>query len=133
AATELAAIDAGQKRIRAAADRAVAAAQRGDARAVNAARAEADQAHKAHDDGLAALRATAAAQTTALDAAIAQCAATPELAAYEGCTALAAEQATLTAAIDRLGKRYQAADAAYPADRARIEEASATVALSAIR
>ena len=132
-ATELAAIDAGQKRIRAAAERAVAAAGRGDTRTVNAARAEADQAHKAHTDGLAALRATAASQTSALQAALALCAASPEMTAYEGCVALTAEQATLAATIDALGKRYQAADAAYPADRARIEEASATVALGALR
>jgi hypothetical protein len=34
---------------------------------------------------------------------------------------------------DTLGKRYQAAEAAYPADRARLDEAAATVALGGIR
>ena len=34
--------------------------------------------------------------------------------------ALSPEQAVMAAAIDALAKRYQAAEAAYPADRARL-------------
>lgn len=51
------------------------------------------------------------------------------LAAYAGCVALPAEQALLVQNIEAVASRYQAAEAAYRQDRAKLEEAAATMAL----
>jgi hypothetical protein len=51
------------------------------------------------------------------------------LAAYAGCVALPAEQALLAQNIEAVASRYQAAEAAYRQDRAKLEEAAATMAL----
>lgn len=133
ATAELAGIDAAEKRIHALAERAAGAAARGDGRGVAAAKSEADKARNGLASGLAALRTSAAAQTAAVETAVAQCAANPELAASEACVALAAQQATLAAKIEALTGRYQAAETAYAADRARLEEAAASVALGGLR
>ena len=50
-----------------------------------------------------------------------------------GCVALAAEQTLMTTNIEALTARYQAADAAYAAERAKLEEAAASLALAALR
>ena len=57
------------------------------------------------------------------------CGATPEFAASEPCAKLLAEQATLSKAVGDLTARFAAAETAYLKDRARLEEASATMAL----
>ncbi|MBL8773579.1 MAG: hypothetical protein JNK30_19495 [Phenylobacterium sp.] len=133
ATAELAGIDKAQARIRTLAGQASAAAARGDARGVTSARAEAEKVRKGLAEGLSALRTSAASQTTALEAALTLCGTTPELAAYEGCAALSAEQASMTATIEALGKSYQAAETAWGPERARLEEASAAVALGSLR
>lgn len=51
------------------------------------------------------------------------------LEAYPGCLALPAERALLAKNIEALANRYQAAEAAYRPDRAKLEEAAATMAL----
>lgn len=51
------------------------------------------------------------------------------LAAYEGCQALAAEQALLAQNVAAVTGRYQAAEAAYRLERAKLDEAAATMAL----
>jgi len=58
--------------------------------------------------------------------------ATPDatgLAAHPGCLALPAEQALLAQNIEAVASRHQAAEAAYRQDRAKLEEAAATMAL----
>jgi len=52
-----------------------------------------------------------------------------DLAAYPGCLALPAERALLAKNIEAVANRYQAAEAAYRQDRAKLEEAAATMAL----
>jgi hypothetical protein len=56
-------------------------------------------------------------------------AAGPGLATYEGCVGLTPEQGLLTQNIAALTARYEAAEAAWRQDRARLDEASATMAL----
>jgi len=51
------------------------------------------------------------------------------LAAYAGCLALPAEQALLAQNIEAVAARHQAAETAYRQDRAKLEEAAATMAL----
>jgi len=51
------------------------------------------------------------------------------LAAYAGCLALPAEQVLLAQNIQAVASRHQAAEAAYRQDRAKLEEAAATMAL----
>lgn len=51
------------------------------------------------------------------------------LAAYAGCLALPAEQALLAQNIEAVAARYQAAETAYRPERAKLEEAAATMAL----
>lgn len=163
ALTDLAAIEAAEKRVRDQAARALEAARRGDAARVTAARTEANAAHNSLTEGLAAFRTAAAEQQTAVAAAIALCApgmpapgstASPAipppppvttpmpgapataapagLAAYGGCTALAAEQALLAQNIEAVASRYQAAETAYRQDSPKLEEAAATVALGRV-
>lgn len=132
-----------EAKIRAAAARAVAAARgaesagegqrQGLSLRVAAARRDADAARKALSDGQAKMRTDAEAQTVMVQAAAEACAANEVLAAYAGCVALMAEQALLATNVDALSARYQAADAAYAPERAKLEEAAAALALAALR
>jgi hypothetical protein len=129
AAGDLAAPPKTQARIHTAAQRALDLARKGDAAGAKAAVAQAEAAHDGLAKAQAAFQADQAAQTQAVQAAVDQCAMTPELAAYPACATLTTEQATLTANIQALGKAYDAAAAAWTADRAKLDEASATLAL----
>jgi len=133
AAEELAGIARDEGRIRAAAGRAIEAARQGQASRVTAARTDAERARAALVAGLTAFQTASAAQTAAVAAAMEPCSATPELTTYEGCLALIAEQALLAQNVTALGARYEAAEAAWRQDRPRLDEASATVALGALR
>ena len=133
AAEDLAAIARDEGRIRAAAGRAIEAARQGQAGRVTAARTEAERARAGLVTGLSAFQTASAAQTAAVAAAMEPCSATPELLTYEGCVALIAEQALLAQNVTALGARYEAAEAAWRQDRPRLDEASATVALGALR
>ena len=106
------------------ADRAALSAQ------VGKARTDAEAAYAGLSGGLATFQAQATAQTAAVQAAVDQCTKTPELAGYEGCLTLATEQANLLKAVDAVTKRYAAADQAYRAQRGKLEEAAASVALN---
>ena len=130
-AATLALIARSEGRFQAAAGRAAAAAARGEARGVSAARREADAARAALTQALATFRTEAEAQTAAVAAALAACTETPELAAYPACVALPAEQTLLAANVTAGSQRFEAAEAAYVHDRARLDEAAATIALSA--
>jgi hypothetical protein len=148
AVADLASIETAEKQIRDMAARAMEAARRGDGGRVTAARTDAEAAHKRLADGLASLQTTAAAQTAALEGAAALCApvvaapgltatpaplpppaGSPVLAASEGCLALPAEQALLAQNVTALQARYEATETAYRQDRARLDEAAATMAL----
>jgi len=100
---------------------------------VTAARKEAETAHAVLMDGQAKLRQDTDEQVTAAEAMLETCNASEPLLAYEGCKALEAEHALLLSNLEALAARYQAADAAYGPDRAKLEEASAAVALAAMR
>lgn len=100
---------------------------------VTAARKEAETAHAVLMDGQAKLRQDTDEQVTAAEAMLETCNASEPLLAYEGCKALEAEHTLLLSNLEALAARYQAADAAYGPDRAKLEEASAAVALSALR
>jgi hypothetical protein len=129
-ATELAGIGKAQQRIHDLAARALELAGKGgEAGRVTAARSEADKTHAALAAGLTRLQAGSAETAALVDAALAQCAMVPALADYEGCVALTTEQATMTLNTEALTQRYAAAETAWPADRARLDEASATLAL----
>lgn len=132
-----------EAKIRAAAAQALTAARGADAAAegqrealsgrVAAARRQADAARKAITDGEAKWAADGAAQTAAVQAAVEACAADPLLVTYAGCVALPAEQVLLATNIEALTARYQAADAGYGVERAKLEEAAAALALAALR
>jgi len=132
AAGELAVIAKDEGRIRAAASRAMEAARQGQAGRVTAARTEAERARASLVAGLSAFQTASAAQTAAVAAAMEACS-TPQLTIYEGCVALIAEQALLAQNVSALGARYEAAETAWRQDRPRLDEASATVALGALR
>jgi hypothetical protein len=100
---------------------------------VTAARREAETAHAALMDGQAKLRQETDDQVTSAEAMLETCNASEPLLAYEGCKALEAEHALLLTNLQALAARYQAAEAAYGPDRAKLEEASAAVALAAMR
>lgn len=143
AAPALTAVGEQEAKIRAAAARALAAARGAESAGegqrtgltarVSAARREADAARKVLLDGQAKWRADGEIQTAAIQAAVEACNADEVLAAYAGCVALATEQTLMTTNIEALAARYQAADAAYAAERAKLEEAAASVALAALR
>lgn len=128
-AAELAAIAEAEGRYRTAAGRALEAARRGDGSGVTRRRAEADAAHKGLGERLAAFQAASAALTAQVTTASEACAATPEMTAYAGCVALMAEQATLSGNVEAIGKRFEAAEGVWRQERARLDEAAATVAL----
>ncbi|WP_293906103.1 hypothetical protein [Phenylobacterium sp.] len=138
AAAALAGIGKAQARIHAAAGRALELAGKGASDAerpalaarVLAARNEAEAAHGGLVAGLAALKSQAAERNALVEAAVAQCALAPEFATYPGCVALSAEQAPMATNTDALTQRHAAAEAAWAAERARLDEASATLALS---
>lgn len=98
-------------------------------RQVAGARTEAEAAHADMASRLATFRATSQAQVDAVAQAVLLCAAPPEVAASEPCVKLLAEQTTLTKTVTALTARFAAAEASYQKDRARLEEASATMAL----
>ena len=137
AAAELAGIAKSEARIRALAARiaspgssAIAETQRRNLSTnAQAARVEVEALHDALAAGAAAFRLASAAGAQQLAAAVAQCAADVELAAYAGCTALSAQQAPMAQTTASLGRRYEAAEAVYRQERARLEEASAIIAL----
>ena len=137
AAAELAGIARSEARIRALATKvaspggaAIAETQRRNLSAnVQAARVEVEALHDALTAGSAAFRLASAAGAQQLKTAIAQCAASAELAADAGCTALSAQQASMAQTTASLGRRYEAAEAVYRQERARLEEASAIIAL----
>ncbi len=141
AAADLAAVVKAEKRIRELADQASATAARANAglgeaeraaatRRVAAARTEVEAAHADITSRLATFRAGAQAQTDAVALAQLQCAQTPEFLASEPCVKLAAEQATLAQTVTNLTTRFATAEAGYQKDRAKLEEASATMALT---
>ncbi|HEY0646758.1 hypothetical protein [Phenylobacterium sp.] len=115
------------------ADQAPAARRASLTALVTAARREAETAHAALMDGQAKLRQETDDQVTAAEAMLETCNASEPLLAYEGCKALEAEHALLLTNLQALAARYQAAEAAYGPDRAKLEEASAAVALAAMR
>ncbi len=96
-----------------------------------AARREADAARASLTSALTTFRADAETHTTQLASAMAACAETPALAAHPACLALPAEQTLLTSNVTSLSQRFEAAEVAFARDRARLDEASATIALSA--
>lgn len=143
AAKELAGIDGYEAKIRAASLRGVEAARGADSanesqrqtlsQRVASARRDADNAHNTLVDGQARLRRDTDEQITKVEAMMETCANDERLAVYEGCVALEAEHETLLKNIDALSARYLASDQAYGVERAKLEEASAAVALAALR
>lgn len=143
ATAELTGIGQDEARLRTAATRALEAARGAESASegqrkalsgrVAAARRDADAARDRLMEGQARLAKDADVQVTAAETALESCAATPELVAYPACQALEAEHALLLQNIQALTARYQAADAAFTAERAKLEEASAAVALAALR
>jgi hypothetical protein len=143
AAQDLKAIDGAEAAIRDAAARALEAA-RGAEQApatrraalgaqVTAARKAADTARASLVDGQARLRKDIDEQVTAVESMLETCNGSETLLVYEGCKGLEAEHTLLLSNIDALSARYQKAEASYGADRAKLEEASAAVALAALR
>lgn len=138
-AEDLAAVGKAEKRIHDLAAQATADAAKAGAGQENArlalgrqvanARTEAEAAHADMASRLATFRATSQAQTDAVAQAVLLCATPPEVAAPEPCLKLIAEQATLTKSVADLTARFATAEASYQKDRARLEEASATMAL----
>lgn len=139
AATELAGIARSEARIRALAAKVAGLGggglpevqRRNLSASVQAARSEVETLHDGLASGAAAFRLASAAGTQQLEAALAQCATSVELAAYLGCAALTGQQAPLAQTTATLGRRYEAAEAAYRQERTRLEEASAIIALGA--
>lgn len=130
-----------EARLHAAAQKAQAAAARLDAatpeaqraaatKAITAAQAEANAANALVTAGQETLADTQTGLVAQVDAALASCTADPALAAYAGCAALTTEKATLQKALDALTARYTALETAARAERPRLEEAAATVALA---
>ncbi|WP_293380532.1 hypothetical protein [Phenylobacterium sp. SCN 70-31] len=132
---DLAAVAREEQKIRQASAAAqVAARDGGNAEPrIAAARRNAEAARSALAAARTASASAASTQTAAVEAAVSQCAATPELAAYEGCVALTAEQVTLAQNIAALDARHAAADAVWSQERPRLEEAAAAVALAGLR
>lgn len=132
-AEELAGIGRAEQQIGRAADRALELANRpgaaGASRQIAAARGEAERARAGLTTGLAAFQAASAERTAQLDAALEQCEGVEGLAASEPCVLLTAEQPLLTQNIAALAERYQAADAVWRRERAKLDEASAVIAL----
>lgn len=136
---DLAAIDTAQARIRALAAQATTTAGRIEAapdaqRAglitrARAARAEAEALRKGQADAAAAIVAPAT-TPPAWDGALALCAATPELGAYEGCANLKTEHDLLTQNLAALTARHQAAEAAWRDDQVKLTEAMVTIGLA---
>lgn len=143
AVKQLALIDQQEARIKAAAARALDAARGAEAvgeaqrqaltQRVTAARRDAESARNVLVDGQARLRQDIDEQITAVEAMMETCANDERLAVYASCVALTTEHDTLIKNIDALTARYQATDTSYGVDRAKLEEASAAVALSALR
>lgn len=143
AALELKAVGDGEATIHVAAARALEAARGAESgpaerRAsliarVTAARKEVEAARALAVDGQAKLAKDADEQVTAADAMLEACGASVALMAYEGCKGLEAEQALLLGNIEALTAGYQKVDRAYASERAKLEEASAAVALAALR
>ncbi|MEW5685493.1 MAG: hypothetical protein AB1942_11290 [Pseudomonadota bacterium] len=129
APAELAAIAEGEGKYRAASKRALDAARAGDGPGVTRRGAEADAAHKALAGRLAAFQTASAALTSQMTAAGEACLATPEMAAYAACVALPTEQTTLTGNLDAVTQRFEAAEGVWRQERAKLDEAAATVAL----
>jgi hypothetical protein len=100
---------------------------------ITAARREADTARAILVDGQTKLRKDTDEQITAVEAMMETCNGSEALMVYEGCKALAVEHDLLLKNLEALAARYQVADAAYGPDRARLEEASAAIALAAMR
>lgn len=139
AAAELAGIAAAEERVRRQAARALDLAGRAGAAAdaerrrlssqVAAARAEAERARAETAAGLSAFQAASAERTAQLNGALEQCAGLPALAGFEACATLTAEQPVLVQNIAALTERYQAAETVWRQERAKLDEASATMAL----
>jgi hypothetical protein len=111
--------------------------------------AEREATHAALGASLDAFRTTLPQVSDAADAATILCQPIPGLAAaaaapavaggapplpvapetYEGCVALAKERQAFAANVSALSKAFEAAEAAYKQDRAKLDEASATIAL----
>jgi hypothetical protein len=100
---------------------------------ITAARREAEAARAILVDGQTKLRKDTDEQITAVEAMLETCNGSQALMVYESCTALVAEHELLLKNLEALAARYQAADAAYGPDRAKLEEASAAIALAAMR
>jgi len=95
-----------------------------------AVRGQLDAAHNDLMLGQATFKETSGDQTTAVDAAVAQCTASPAIGAYAGCVDLTAEQALLGVNVQALAKAYDAAEASFQKDRAALAEAATTVTLA---
>jgi len=132
AVDELATVTREEQRIRQASAAAQSAARSGEGARIAGARRTAEAASGALATARSALTGAAAAQSTGLQAALMQCAA-PEISAYEGCVALAAEQVLFNQTIAQLEARYAMADVVWAQERPRLEEAAASVALSGLR
>lgn len=140
AAAELAGIAQAEQRIRREAARALEAAGRtggaaeGERRRlagqVAGARAEAERARAGLTAGFTAFQTTSAERTAQLNGALEPCAGMPALADFEPCAELAAEQPVMAQNIAVLTERYQAAETAWRQERARLDEASAMMALT---
>jgi hypothetical protein len=136
---ELAKIAAAEDRLRRQAGRALELAGRAGAASeperrrlsgqVAAARAEAERVRAEMASGLAAFQAASTERSAQLNGALEQCAGLPTLAGLEACATLTAEQAALAQNIAALADRYQAAETAWRQERAKLDEASATMAL----
>lgn len=139
AAAELAKIAQAEQRIRREAARALEAAGRAGGAAegerrrlagqVAAARAEAERARASLTAGLTAFQAASTERTAQLNGALEQCAGMPALAGFGPCAALTAEQPVLAQNVAALSERYQAVETAWRQERARLDEASAMMAL----
>ena len=127
---QLAAIGASEAQYAPSARRALEAARRSDVAAAKPLLDQANAARRANEEGQAALEAATLELTAKLEAATTACAAGPELASYAGCAAVATEQAALTANLEALGKRFQAAEITWQKLRPGLDEAAATVALA---
>lgn len=143
AARQLAEIDQQEARIKAAVLSAAEAARQAETanesqrqaltQRVTAARRAADAARGVLVDGQARLRKDIDEQITAVEAMMETCGNDERLAVYPGCVALTTEHELLLKNVDALTARYQASDQVYGAERAKLEEASAGVALAALR
>ena len=129
AAAELTAIGEAEIKYRATSAQALQAGRAGDVPAAARRLAEIEAAHKAAAERLAAFQAASASLAPQLTAATEACAATPQMTSYAACVILPTEQATLTANVEAVTKRFDAAEAVWRQERAKLEEVAATVAL----